>query len=422
VRRIESIVWVGGASELGRLFVLPCADPERDPARIRRLCGRPERPPVVALVRAPAVPSFERALAEAGAAAVLETPAAGAADGLGARLVGVARELHRRPSAPRPLRHAELAPGLVGDSPAMRRVMALATRAAGSSATVLLTGETGTGKEVVAKTVHRLSRRREQPFLAVNCAAFPDALLESELFGYVKGAFTGADRDRAGLFERASGGTLFLDEVGETAPSLQAKLLRVLQEREVRRVGDHRSRAVDVRLVAATNRDLRREAREGGFREDLYYRLAVFPLPLPALRDRRADILPLVDHFIAVHGARDGKDACRFMPDAENLLLAHSWPGNVRELENEVQRALALAEPGEAMAVELLSDRLSGILEPVEAASRPGETLRECMDRVEAWYIRHKLVEHDGRKAATARTLGITREGLYKKMKRLGIE
>ena len=304
----------------------------------------------------------------------------------------------------------------------MRAVFALVERAAQSSATVLLSGETGTGKEVIARAIHDHGSRGGRSFIAVNCAAFPDTLLESELFGHVKGAFTGADRAKAGLFELAHGGTLFLDEIGETSGPLQAKLLRVIQERELRPVGASRTRRVDVRLITASNRDLRAEAARGFFRNDLYYRLAVFPITVPALRDRRDDILPLAEHFLARYGQREGKPGCRISRAAAHLLLASSWPGNVRELENEIQRAVALAEPGEVITPPLLSETLGTIAEPVEAGSPPGETLRESMARVEAWLIRRALEGNGGRRASTARQLGITREGLYKKMQRLGIQ
>jgi transcriptional regulator with GAF, ATPase, and Fis domain len=224
----------------------------------------------------------------------------------------------------------------------MAAVFALIERAQRTGATVLLTGDTGTGKELLAREIHRGSERRERSFVALNCAAFPETLLESELFGHVRGSFTGADRDKQGLFEVADRGTLFLDEVGETSGPFQAKLLRVLQEREIRPVGGTRARKVDVRLVAATNRDLRFEVGSGRFREDLYYRLAVFPIAVPPLRARTDDILPLAEHFLALHGAREGKRGCRFSRAAARLLLSYPWPGNVRELENEVPRARAL--------------------------------------------------------------------------------
>jgi len=300
----------------------------------------------------------------------------------------------------------------------MQRVFALVDRASRSRATVLLTGETGTGKELVARAVHDGGLRARQPFVAVNCAAFPDTLLESELFGHVRGAFTGADRDKHGLFEAADGGTLFLDEIGETSGPFQAKLLRVLQEREVR----PGSRAVDVRVVAATNRDLWREGSPGGFRPDLYFRIAVFPIHIPPLRERAGDVRRLAAHFLEQHGRAEGKPGVRLSPEAERLLEAHAWPGNVRELDNEIQRALALAEPGETLGPEHFNDRLRAILPPIEASLRPGDTLRETLDRVEAWLIREALAAHSGRRTQTARHLGVTREGLYKKLRRLGIE
>jgi transcriptional regulator with PAS, ATPase and Fis domain len=286
---------------------------------------------------------------------------------------------------------------------------------------VLLSGETGTGKELLGRAIHSGGRRRTGPFVGVNCAAFPDSLLESELFGHVKGAFTGADREKQGLFEAACDGTLFLDEVGETSGPLQAKLLRVLQEREVRPVGGTRTRRVDVRVIAATNRDLRFEVSNGHFREDLFYRLAVFPIPVPPLRKRPEDILLLVEHFLHQHGRRERKPGCHVSRDAAHLLLSYSWPGNVRELENEVQRALALSEPGGEITPNLLSDSVTRIIEPVEAVMHDGESLQETLQRIEAWLLRRALEAHDGHRTRTARRLGITREGLYKKMKRFGI-
>ena len=238
----------------------------------------------------------------------------------------------------------------------------------------------------------------------------------------MKGAFTGADRGKDGLMTLADGGTLFLDEVGETSVALQAKLLRALQEREVRPVGGTRARRVDVRVIAATNRDLAGEIARGRFREDLYYRLAVFPIPVPPLRERREDVLALAAHFLAQHGAREVKPGCRLAREAEQLLLAHSWPGNVRELENEMLRALALSEPGETIPAERLSERLGQLLEPFPSAVHEGEPLRDTLARFEAWCLRRALDRNAGRRAETARNLGLTREGLYKKMKRFGIE
>jgi transcriptional regulator with PAS, ATPase and Fis domain len=379
-----------------------------------RGAGRGACPPI--LVRLPATSTTsEVVLRSAGAAAVCRGDATPLCDAIGA----LAGETAQRPDAAEPPRT-----GLIARSAAMRDVLALADRAMGSSATVLLSGETGTGKEVLARAIHDGSARRRAAFVAVNCAAFPETLLESELFGHMRGSFTGADKNQQGLFESAQNGTLFLDEIGETSASLQAKLLRALQEREVRPIGGTKPRKVDVRVVAASNRALPREVASGRFREDLYYRLAVFRIALPPLRERADDVLPLAAYFLRRHGAREGKPGCQLSREAADLLLAHSWPGNVRELENEMQRALAIAEPGETIAVRHLSDRLQETLHPLEAAARPDapESLRAQLARAEAWMLRRALEAHAGRRAATARTLGITREGLYKKMRRFGIE
>ena len=313
-------------------------------------------------------------------------------------------------------------PDIIARSLLMRATLELVDRACGTRATVLLTGETGTSKEVLAGAVHRGSERSGGPFVAVNCAAFPDALLESELFGHVKGSFTGADRSKEGLFQIASGGTIFLDEVGETSLPLQAKLLRVLQEREIRPVGGGRASRIDVRVVAATNRDLRHEVETGSFRADLFYRLAVFPIRVPALRERREDVIPLAEHFLRLHGAREERPGCRLSSEAEAHLVSHAWPGNVRELENEMQRALALAEPGEELGPEHLSATTHQTALPADHLVAPGEPLRETLARVEAFLLHRALERHEGHKSRTAKSLGITREGLYKKLKRLGIE
>ena len=313
-------------------------------------------------------------------------------------------------------------PSIVGDSSEMREVYALVECAGRSRATVLVTGETGTGKELVARAIHDGSPRRERAFVAVNCAAFPDTLLESELFGHEKGAFTGADRAQQGLIVAADRGTLFLDEVSETSGPFQAKLLRVLQEREVRAVGSARARGVDVRVIAASNRDLWGEVCLGRFREDLFYRLAVFPIHVPPLRERPGDITAIAEFFLDLHGRRERKGDVKLSRDAAHLLEAYRWPGNVRELENEIQRALALATPGDTLTPAHFSRRLFELEESVDAASRAGETLREALQRIEALLIRRALDAHGGRRAVTARSLGITREGLYKKMLRFGIE
>lgn len=235
-------------------------------------------------------------------------------------------------------------PALIAESPEMKRVLEIVDRVADSRATALITGESGTGKEVVAKRLHRLSPRREHPFVAVSCAALPETLLESELFGYEKGAFTGAETAKPGRFEVADGGTLFLDEIGEIPLSTQVKLLRVLQEREFERLGSNRPVRVDTRVIAATNRNLQRAVDEGRFRLDLLYRLQVVEIHLPPLRERPGDILPLARHFLARQSALNDRRLTEIAPDAERALLAYAWPGNVRELENVIERAVVLAD------------------------------------------------------------------------------
>jgi len=232
---------------------------------------------------------------------------------------------------------------IVSASAEMKKVLDLIARVASTDATVLVTGESGTGKELVARALHENSPRRDGSFVAINCGALPEGLLESELFGHVKGSFTGADRNKRGLFEEASGGTLFLDEISETTPGLQVKLLRALQEGEIRRVGDNHPVKVSARVVTATNRDLRKLAAEGKFREDLYYRLKVFPIEIPPLRERVQDVMPLADAFLKKARVRTGSPAAKFSPAAVKLLEAYPWPGNVRELEHAVERALIMA-------------------------------------------------------------------------------
>ena len=413
------------------VVVLDAPDADAALSGLRDLGSGPaRRPPLLVRLARPGG-TRESELRAAGADDVLAHPGERETELLIARLDALSRARSRDDAMPMrdPLaaRLARGAPGpdVVGEARPMRHVFALAERAARSDATVLLCGETGTGKEVVARAIHRQGARRCHHFVAVNCAAFPEGLLESELLGHVRGAFTGADRDRKGLFEEACGGTLFLDEVAETSAGFQAKLLRVLQEREVRPVGGSRIRRVDVRVVAATNRDLWGEVQERRFREDLYYRLAIFPIPIPPLRERPGDIEPLARHFLARIGQRTGQRGCSLDPEALRLLEVHPWPGNVRELENEIERALALAEPGERLGPAHFSERVRATLRPIHAspaAARPGESLREAVGRVEAWLIRNALETHSGRRAETARRLGLTREGLYKKMKRFGIE
>ena len=304
---------------------------------------------------------------------------------------------------------------VVAVSEGMRGSLDLAKRAARSSATVLVTGESGTGKEVVARLIHVHSDRVGGPFVAVNCKALAPGVVESELFGHERGAFTGADRARAGLFERASGGTLFLDEVGEVSDDFQAKLLRVLQEREVQRVGAQGTRPVDVRVVCATHRDLPARIAEGAFREDLYYRLAVIPVHVPPLRARPADILPLCRHFLARMNAEQGRGLQGWTADAERWLLAHDWPGNVRELENTVERGVVLAR-GEVLE---LSDLRLG---PPGAEGPSDATLQSHLDAAAAAHIRATLSESGGKRVDAARRLGVERTTLYRLMQKYGID
>jgi two-component system response regulator HupR/HoxA len=298
------------------------------------------------------------------------------------------------------------------DSP-VSAVCALARKVAGHELAVLLNGESGTGKELLARAIHFASPRAERPFVVENCGAVPDALLEAELFGHKKGAFTGAHEDRIGLFQQADGGTLFLDEIGDTSPAFQVKLLRALQEGEVRPVGGARPAAVDVRIIAATNRDLESDVASGRFREDLYYRIAGVTLTLPPLRERPRDI-PLIVEALLRKSAPAGR---RFTAEAMRRLAEHPWPGNVRQLQNEVLRAFALAD-GDLLGADLLTPRA----ERAEAvANGGGGTLKDRLDRVEKEILRAALVRHDGNKSRTAAELGLTRVGLRMKLERLGL-
>ncbi len=304
---------------------------------------------------------------------------------------------------------------LIGRSPGMQEIFALIRRLSGSTASMLVTGASGTGKELVAKAIHFNSPRRERPFVALNCAAIPDTLLESELFGYKRGAFTDARTDRAGIFLEADGGTIFLDEIAELPPALQAKLLRVLQEGEIRPLGATRSEKVDVRVVAATNKELEARLADGTFREDLYYRLNVIHIHLPALRDRAEDILPLAEHFLARSTAKAGKDVRGFHETARKSLLAYGWPGNVRELENVVERAVALAEGPLVQPEDLpqaVRERRMTAEDDLSAAVARGLTLEE----LEREYIKRVLAAESGNKTRAAQRLGLDRKTLYRKL------
>jgi two-component system response regulator AtoC len=308
---------------------------------------------------------------------------------------------------------------LVGRSPAFVEAMKLVGRVSLTNLPVLLTGESGTGKEVIARAIHRRSRRSNKPFVAVNCGAIPTELIESELFGHTKGSFTGAERDRAGLFEEASEGTVFLDEIAETVPAFQVKLLRALQEREVRRVGSNRTQQIDVRVIAASNRDLEIEVAEGRFRQDLFYRLNAVTIHLPPLRERREDILPLVEHFAQRVRSSDNPPVI-FSAQALAVLEGYDWPGNIRELENAVVRASALS--GSVVRPEDLPERIrrGGKQRAARAeegsVSQPEEWV--TLDEAEKRYVSRVLVHTKGNRQAAARLLNIDRKTIDRMIKR----
>ncbi len=332
---------------------------------------------------------------------------------------------------------------IVGTSSAMAQVFELMESAASTPITVLIEGETGTGKELVAQGIHKASSRAANAFVAVNCAALPETLLESELFGHRRGAFTGASHDRVGLFESARGGTVFLDEVGDMPATMQAKLLRVLQEGEIVPVGDNRPRKIDIRVISATNRDLQREVGEQNFREDLFYRLSTFPIRLPALRERREDIGPIAARMVETVAKRYEKRIDGITPEALVLLERHEWPGNVRELQNELERACALTRTGDPIVPEKLSAKVTGAPEsgpppptarpsapsvPAAAGASAGShpagslgSLREARSAFEADFIRRTLETEGGNITRAAKAMGLSRVALQKKMKDYGL-
>jgi len=304
--------------------------------------------------------------------------------------------------------------GFTGESPGIQRVIDLVSKAAASSATALLTGESGTGKELVARAIHYSSQRASAPFVPVNCGGIPEGLLESELFGHVKGAFTGATETRAGFFQTADGGTIFLDEISDTSPSMQAKLLRVLQDKEVCMVGSSQSRKVDVRIIAATNKDLPALVKKGAFREDLFFRVNVLSVEIPPLRDRGDDVLLLTQHFATRFAAELGKPVARFSDSVLQALKTCSWPGNVRELENLIQRLVVMADNNVIDIPDLPA--------LMRFTAFKGSRVHRSLAEVEAEHIRSILASVDGNKSRAAEILQIDRKTLREKMRNYGIE
>ena len=314
---------------------------------------------------------------------------------------------------------------IVGGSPSLKEALTLAAKVAPTETTVLLTGESGTGKELVARAIHYASARADGPFVTINCAALPETLLESELFGHERGAFTGADRQKPGRFELAAGGTLFLDEVGELPLTMQVKLLRVLQNREFERVGGTTTLHADVRLIAATNRDLERAVEVGTFREDLYYRLNVFRVHLPPLRERGEDVLLLAEHCVRELAGRMGKGEVGLSRDAREALLAHPWPGNIRELQNAIERALIMSDGGLITAGQLgVSPRMERAVASTQPGKIPSSPINSDspLSEVENRLVLDALSKAKGNKSKAAKILGITRSQLYTRMKRFGLE
>ncbi len=308
---------------------------------------------------------------------------------------------------------------IIGQSGAVQEVFRAISKVIDSTVTVLLQGESGTGKELIARAIHYESeKRRNKPFVAVNCSALPESLLESELFGHEKGSFTGASSRRIGKFELADGGTIFLDEIGEMTPATQVKVLRVLQEREFERVGGNELVKVDVRVISATNKEIEESVRKGEFREDLFYRLSVFPIKLPPLRERKEDIPLLAQYFLERYASREGKEINAFSYDTLEMMMAYHWPGNIRELENAVERAVILASTKEIVVNDLPPNvRVMGERKVVDTS----KTLNTWIEKLEEEALRKALLECEGNVSLTARKLGIGRATIYRKAKKYGL-
>jgi two-component system response regulator HupR/HoxA len=310
---------------------------------------------------------------------------------------------------------------IIGNSPKMLQVFKLTSKVVDTTTTIMLLGETGTGKEMLAKAIHYNSLRKNNMFIAQNCGALPDSLLESELFGHVKGAFTGAISSKKGIFELANGGTVFLDEIADTSAALQLRLLRVLQESEIKPVGGMSTIKVDLRIIAATNKNMEEEVKAGRFREDLYYRLNVFPILLPPLRERREDIPDLIEHFIKKYADKIKKTIPLVKEDARKLLINAPFPGNIRELENEIERAVTLADDNSPITADLLSTRFQRDVQANEMSRNSSNSLKSQVGKLEIKMIRDTLEKTNGNILKAAKILQISRLGLYKKLKRYHI-
>ena len=377
--------------------------------RIYRFITKPWEPDEVRLNVRRALEAYELATENTQLAAAL----ADANERLRAENLYLRREVERRYGFDK----------IIATSRAMDRVFDVMEKVSETDATVLIVGETGTGKDLVARAIHYSGRRKDARFVAQNCAALPDTLLESELFGHMRGAFTGAHADKKGLFEVADRGTIFLDEVAEMHPGMQVRLLRVLQDGEIRPLGSSKTRTVDVRVIAATNRDLRKDVEEGRFREDLYYRLRVVEIDLPPLRERKTDIPLLAHHFLDIANGKMGRKIQGFTNAAIDRLVAHEWSGNVRELENEIERTVALAGNESAISVDMMSEHIRGAMPAMNVSPEAfaGDiALSEAVDALKRNMILSALAE-TGSKTRAAERLGIPRQSLQKMMKRLDL-